>query len=805
MRTVRNVLQDLKYVWQTTRRSPAFVIAVILILAVGTGANTAIFSVLNGIVLRPLPFPDSDRLVSITSSQPSEKLSRIKTSNPDFEDFRDRNHTFEQIGAAIPFTETLVGLGEPQVLRCTAASPEFYSILGIRPVLGRLYRPEEYHEDAVKLLISYNFWQRMFGGDPQVIGRTINLGNSNQLIIGVMPPLPDIYPETDAWPTLVPDFQFMKWRGSRFLDIYGRLKPGVTTKQAEEDLTAILGRAPETPRGMRESITSLKSDLVGNIRPILVLLLGAAGLVLLIACVNVASLLLARSENRKQEIAVRISLGANRSRILSQLFTENLMIAIAGTVAGIFLASTAIKLIVRAGAAQLPRSSSVGINLPVMIFTLIIACLTSLLFGFAPSLALLKTDLNSALRAGRSDTGSSNRSRRTLLIVAEVGLSVILLVGAGLLMRSLTNLMQLDLGFQPDHLLTSHLRLASDTTQYDLNFYRRLLAEMPTKPGIESVAVADCIPGLRAPSASLIMSDKPVDPKHLPGTSGCWISADYFRAIGTPLLAGRMFSPRDDGTAPLVAIVNNSFARRFWQNESPIGKRIHVSYTGPGRTSDGVLRWREIVGVVADVKQNGLDTNPDAAVYMPFYQDETAHVYRSMRLFVRGVPNAGGLAGTVRAGLRQIEPDLPANVQTMPEVLSQSVSSRRFTLLLLSSFATLATLLAGFGIYGVVTYSVTRRTREIGLRMALGASRGRVLGMVLKEVLIPVVGGSLLGGLSAIAASGWMSNILYRTPPADPLVLSATVAIMLLVSLAAAAIPAQRAASTDPQSALRAE
>src|SRR5579871_2097073 len=629
MRTVRNVLHDLQYVWQTTRRSPAFVLAVVVILAVGTGANTAIFSVLNGIVLRPLPFPDPDRLVSITSRQPAEHLSRIKTSNPDFEDFRGRNHTFEQIGAVIPFTETLVGLGEAQVLRCTAASPEFYSILGIRPVLGRLYRPEEYHEDAVKIVLSYNFWQRMFGGDPHVIGRTINLGGSDQLIIGVMPPLPDIYPETDAWPTLVPDFPFMKWRGSRFLDIYGRLKPGVTTKQAEEDLTAILSRAPETPRGMRETITPLKNELVGNVRPILLLLLGAAGLVLLIACVNVANLLLARSENRKQEIAVRISLGADRSRILSQLLTENLGISLVGSCAGIFLASTAIQLIVRAGAAQLPRSSSVGINLPVMIFTLAIACLTSLLFGFAPSLALLKTDLNSALRAGRGDAGSSNQSRRSLLIVAEVSLSVVLLMSAGLLMRSLTNLMQLDLGFQPDRLLTLHLRLAIDSTQYDLAFYRRLLAELPTKPGIDSVAVADCTPGLRAPSASLIMSDKPVDPKHLPGTSGCWISSDYFRAIGTPLIAGRMFSPRDNATSPLVAIVNHSFARRFWPDESPIGKRIHVSYTGPGRTSDGRLRWREIVGVVADVKQNGLDTNPDAAVYMPFYQDETAHVYRS--------------------------------------------------------------------------------------------------------------------------------------------------------------------------------
>ena len=439
-----------------------------------------------------------------------------------------------------------------------------------------------------------------------------------------------------------------------------------------------------------------------------------------------------------------------------------------------------------------------------MLFTLLVACCTSVLFGFTPSLALLKTDLNSALRAGRSASGSWSRSRRTLLIVAEVSLSVVLLVGAGLLMRSLTNLMQLDLGFQPDHLLTSHLRLANDATEYDLSFYRRLLLELPVKPGVESVAVADCTPGLRAPSASLMMSDRPVDPKHLPGASGCWISSDYFRATGTPLIAGRFFDPRDNETAPLVAIINNSMARRYWPNENPIGKRINVSYTGPGRRSDGRIRWRQIVGVVSDVKQNGLDESPDASVYLPFYQDETGHVYRSMRLFVRGV-QMGSLAGTVRASLHAIEPDLPINVQPMSAVLSQSIGSRHFTLVLLSSFATLATLLAGFGIYGVVTYAVTRRTREIGLRMALGASRGRVLRMVLKEVLVPVMGGSALGGLSAIAASGWMRSVLYRTPPADPLVLSATVAIMLFVALAAASLPAHRAASTDPQTALRAE
>jgi putative ABC transport system permease protein len=805
---VANLFQDLQYTWQAMRRRPGFVIAMVAILALGTGVNTAIFSVVYGIVLRPLPFPSPDHLFFVSSSQPNQSLSRIKTSGPDYDDFRDRNHSFQQIAAVLPyFTETLVGEGEPQVLRCTAASPEFFQTLDVRPLLGRLYRPEEYHQDGVTLLISYNLWQRMFGGDRGVIGRVIRLGDSDQTIIGVLPPLPDIYPQTDAWPTLVPDFDFMKWRGNRFLDVIGRLKPGVSPRQAEDDLTSILRNAKETPAGMRESLLPLKTELVGNAKSILAMLMSAAALVLLIACVNVATLLLARSENRKQEIAVRISLGASRFRILQQLFTENIVIALIGGLVGVYLASNATTLIVAAGSAQLPRSSEVGINLSVLVFTLLIACLTSLLFGFTPSLALLKTDLSSALRAGRSDSGTWSRSRRTLLIVTEVSLSVVLLVGAGLLMRSLTNLMRLDLGFQPDHLVTAHLRLADGgfATPHQLNFYNRIFTELPPKPGVAAVGVADCVPGLRAATASLMIAARPVDPKHLPAVSGCWIGGDYFRATGTPLMAGRSFDQRDNGSAPLVAIVNNAMARRYWPTEDPIGKRINISYTGPGRSSDGQIRWRQIVGVVSDVKQNGLDENPEPALYLPFYQDETGHVYRSMRLFVRADRDSMNLSGTIRTTLKSIEPDLPITVQPMTEVLSQSVGPRHFTLVLLSSFAALATLLAGFGIYGVITYAVARRTKEIGLRMALGASRGRILHMVMKEALVPVIAGSILGGLSAVAGSGLMGNILYRTPPADPIVLLTTVAIMLFVALVAASLPAYRAASTDPLAALHSE
>jgi len=805
---MENLQQDLHYTWRSIRKSPGFVAAMVVILALGVGVNTAIFSVLYAILLRPLPFAHPSQLYAVFSTQSSQNLSRIYTSGPDYADFRDQNHSFQQIADVLPyFTGTLTGEGEPQVARCTAVSPEFFSMLGVRPLLGRLYRPNEFGRGTSITIISYGLWQRVFHGDPHIIGRTIRLSGESETIIGVMPPLPDIYPQTEIWSTLIPDFQFMQWRGNRFLDVIGRLKPGVSPRQAEQDLTSILHGSRETPAGMEEQIVPLQTVLVGNAKPVLAVLMAAAALVLLIACVNVATLLFARSENRKQEIAVRISLGASRRRIMQQLFTENLAFAVLAGLLGIYLASNTTKLIVVAGSSQLPRSSEIGINLSVLAFTLLIVCVTSLIFGFTPSLALSKTDLNSTLRAGRGDASPWSARRRTFLIAAEVSLSVVLLVGAGLLMQSLTNLLHTDLGFEPDHLLTSFLRLADGgfATPYQLNFYRRIFAELPNKPGVESIAVADCVPGLRAATVSLMFSDRPIDRNRLPAASGCFISADYFRALRTPLLNGRFFNQRDVAASPFVAIINNALARRFWPTENPIGKRINVTYTGPGRQSDGQVRWREIVGVVGDLKDRGLDESADPAIYLPFYQDETGHDYRAMHLFVRGEGNTKNLSATVRGSLRTIEPELPVTLQTMTDLLSQSLAPRHFALLLLSSFAILATLLAAVGIYGVISYAVARRTKEIGLRMALGANRADTLRIVFTDVLTPVLAGLSIGSFAALGGSRLMGSVLYRTPLIDSAVLLTTAAIMLSVAVCAAAVPAYRAGLIDPLTALRSE
>jgi putative ABC transport system permease protein len=731
-------------------------------------------------------------------------------SGPDLADLRDQNQSFEQVAGLLPnFTWTMTGEGEPQMLRCTAVSPEFFSLLGIHPILGRAYRPEEYHIDGETVIISYNFWWRQFGADPHIIGRVLRLSDSAMTVIGVMPALPDIYPQTDIWAKLIPDFQFMKARGNKFLVVYAKLKPSVSVTQGEQDLTAILHRAPETPADTLVFLVSLRDELTGKVRPILNVLMAAVGFVLLIVCVNVATLLSARNEERRREVAIRRSLGAGLVRLSRQWFTEHLILALFGGVLGMLLAQRGVRLLVWLGSNQLPRAEHVGINLPVLGFALLMSLLTSVIFGISPALALARSDVDPSLRSGRGDIGTVRRPRRNILIVSEVGLSVVLLIEAGLLVRGLWTLLHVDLGFMPDHLLTAYLRLPddpSDSTTGSLrqrNFYRALLTEVPELRGVAATAVADCMPGLRAATANLIFEDRPRDAKDVPSAAGCWISAGYFRASGTPLLRGRTFNERDIADAPAVVIVNDALARRYWPNQNPIGKRMVVSYLGPGRRSDVQLRVREVVGVVGNVKQHGLDAGTGATVYMPFYQDETGHVFSAMVLLVRCTKSPANVAGNVRAKIRQFEPNIPLTMRLMDDVLLQSLGPRRFTFVVLGVFAATALLLAGIGIYGVVTYSVSRRTREIGIRMALGAARVRVLAMILKEVLVPVSEGLALGTVTAITWCEFAAGTIYVNELPDPLVVIIAIALMLCVAVVATWLPAYRAASVTPLEALR--
>src|SRR5262249_46844450 len=534
---------------------------------------------------------------------------------------------------------------------------------------------------------------------------------------------------------------------------------------------------------------------------ILVLLMSAVAMVLLIASVNVATLLLARSEARRDEIDLRIMLGAGRLRLLQQLFTENLVLGVLGGLLGTFFAFWLTRLLLHIGSEQLPRNQNIAINFFVLFFMLLITVGASLLFGMAPALALIREHRAVAMSGSRA-TQPMRRPRRNFLVVSEVGLSLVLIIGTGLLLRSLRNLVREDLGFAPDHLLVTYMRLPhADRTVPVL--YQRLLEELPQLPGVQAAAVADCVPGMEsAYSAKLSLPDRAADAARIPSVAGCWISADYFRATGTALLNGRSFTEHDNRDAPAVAIVNRSLAEQYWPNQNAVGKFVAVSYIGPGRVVGGSEKTREVVGVVADVRRQGESGKP--AVYMPFAQDQTDHVLGGMNVYVRN-SGLGSVAEEVRVKMRRLRPDLPVTLRSIEIRRWELLAPRRFALLLLTGFALLALVLAAVGIHGVVAYSVSRRRREIGVRMALGAARGNVIGMVLKEILKLVAIGLIAGAIGAQACSRFIAGMLYGTRAADPLVLFSCAAVMLAVAGLAAWLPARRAASINPIEALRSE
>jgi putative ABC transport system permease protein len=794
---LERLLQDLRFAGRTLRKDRGFTTVAVLTLALGVGATTAIFSVFNGVLLQPLSYRDPGQLYGIWTVQEGQS-GQSGGSGPDLADLHDHAKSLDQVGAALPFSLVFTLGGEPKQLHATAISPDLFPMLGVRPLLGREYLPEEYHIDDGRVILSYDFWQKEFGGDPGIVGRSVD----DHMVIGVMPRLPDFFPQTDVWVTLIPDFEFMHWRGNRFLRLFGRLKHGVSPSQAEQELTAILRRSPETPPNMKVSVTSLRDDLVGNkIRPILVLLLAAVGLVLLIASVNVATLLLARSEARRQEIDLRMALGAGRGRLLQQLFTENLALAFLGGALGTVLALGLTRLLLRIASDQLPRNQNISINLNVLAFTLLTTIASSIMFGLAPSLKLIKAYRIAGLQGGPRAAQTLRRPRRNLLIISEVGLSLVLIVASGLLLRSLWKLARADFGFEPEHLLATYMRLPNEDPSVPA-FYQRLLAELPVLPGVQAAAVSDCYPGMGTASVNLGMPDRAPDPARIPTAWGCWISADYFRTTGTQLLRGRAFTEHDNLDAPPVAIINQSLASRYWPNQDAIGKSLSVAYFGAGRRPQGSEKLRQIVGVVADVKRIGEPGEP--GVYMPFTQDETKHVLWGMALYVRSWGTVD-VPAEMRAKIRSLRNDVPVNVVTWESKITQSLAPRRFTLLLLGAFALLALALAAIGIHGVVAYSVSRRTREIGVRMALGAGRESVVRMVLVEILKPVGVGLGVGAIAGLGCSRLIASMLYGTTATDPFVLITCAAIMLVVGLAAAWLPARRAASVNPMEALRSE
>ena len=799
---------DIRFGVRMLRKQPGFAVVAILTLGIGIGASTAMLSLVHDVLLRPLPYAHSDRLYAIWASSESTGQTKVAASGPDFEDYLDQNRSFVHLAEYIPrFTFTWTGDGEPKLVTCTSVSQDFFPMLGIRPFLGRLYEPREYtYLENDTLIVSYNFWKNQLGGDPHVIGRVIHFEGVSETIVGVLPPLSDLFPDTDVWPkhTVRPSWPYMKWRGNKFLRVMGELKPGVTPAMAEEDLTAILRRVPEEPRDVQVHLIPLKEDLVGNVRMPLYATLGAAALILIVACINVAALLLARMVKREGEIALRLSLGAGLRRIAQQLFTESMLLSAIGCTVGLLIAWGALRLLAHVPNLPLPRMDSVHLNVPALLATIAIATTITIFFGWISSVGFSRLNLFSALRPLGIQMTRRPLSLR-LLVVGEIACSVMLTVSVCLLVHSFWRVIHVDPGFEPESLLRVYLR----TNYYDEKgrpFWKSVLTETASLPGVRHVALSDWRPGRDAATATFVFEDRPNDPTRLPSGEGSWVSDDFFRTIGTPLIAGRFFTEHDDDKAPAVAIINDEAARRFWPGQNPIGKRIGVNYTGPGRRSEAAPRLREIVGVVGNIRHDSLDAPAAPAIYLPYLQDETNHDMATMSLFLRADGNAIALADSVRDRIHAVEPNQPVqNIQNVADLVSQSVATRRYTLVLVSAFAAVGLLLAAVGVYGVISYATSQRAREFGIRIALGATRGRVVSHVLQGSAVLTAFGSVFGIVCSLFLTRSLSSLLFEVSPLDLLSFSAAVTLLALVSIGASLFPAWRAARVDPIIAMQSE
>jgi len=803
-----HLFADVRYALRGMRRSPGFSTTAVLMLALGIGINAAVFSVFAHVLLSPLRFADSGSLYVVSSHAASLGDTRRASSGPDFRDYRDQNTVFSGVAAVIPhFSEPWTGDGTPRVVYCSAATQQFFSVMGIRPVLGRLFSPQEYtslHNHTV--LISRKFWQQQLGGDPHVIGRSIRIEDVSSIIVGVLPDLPDLYPDTEIWDKLTtePSWEYMNWRANKFLDVIGRLKPAVSRSVAQQQLTSILRRGEGEPKDVQVQLTPLKDFVVGPVTRQLDIIMAAVATVLLVVCMNTAAFLLSRAVKRSPELAVRLGLGASRGRIRQQLLVEGLLLSSIGGVLGIALASTSVGMLRTVPGLALPRLQSLHLDLLALFASVALVGLASVVFAALPASVLSRLNVVSGLHGGWTETGKAQRRPFSALIIAEIACAVVLTVCAGLLVRSFVRVQAVDLGFQPARVLSAYLRTNYFAPE-GLQFWHNVLSGVASLPGATAAAASDCMPAARAMSATIVFGDRPNDPNHAPASEGCWISRDFFSTVGSALLKGRFFSDRDNATAPLVVIINAEAAQRFFPGEDPIGKRIAVNYVALGTVN--APRMREIVGIVANLRQRALDLPSEPAVYVPYLQDETYHVLASMNLFVRSAGDDPGLLATgVRARVQSMYPNQPVErVMVMHDVVSHTLAQRTFSMGLMTAFAGLALLLCAIGIYGVVSYVTSQRTREFGIRMALGATRQDVLRNVLQQGGSLVAVGVAIGvGLSLLTTQA-LSQLLFETAPFDTTIFAIAVFMLGLIGVLACLLPGIRASQLDPRAALNTE
>lgn len=811
---MRELAQDLRYGLRGFLRTPLATAVALTALMLGIGANSAIFNVVNAVLIRPLPYRDSANLVVVWTNQQSKGMRKEFVSPLDYRDFAGENHVFDRIGAFRIQPAVLAGT-EPERVRMASVSPILFDVLGARPVAGRWFASEEDQPSKNSVaILSEGFWRRRFAASPNALGQSLTLDGHSYAIVGIAPAgfrLGDN--PSEIWIPYTPDPKQLAplMRGYRSLTVLAHLKPGVSLVQAQTEMREIARRMaqsnPETNTGYSVDVMPLEEQIVGNAGATLWTLFGAVLVVLLIACVNVANLLLARAGDREKEIAVRTSLGANPGRIVRQLLTESVLLSLAGGLLGLALAAWATPTLVKLAPLDLPRAQEISLDWRVLAFTLGVSILTGLLFGLAPALASARTDLNSILKtSGRSTTGHRSRSRlRDILVVSEVASCVVLLIAAGLLIRSFVRLEDVNPGFRADRVLTMQLSLA-EARYPGLKvglFYQQLLDRVRNLPGVESAGACQFLPmSGRDVSLNFQIEGQPqANAANQPRAKLRAASAEYFSALGIPLLRGRLFDRSDDARTPKVAIINQLAAERYWPHQDPIGRRILSG------VDDN--QWSTIIGVVANVKHAGLDTDTSPETYYHYLQlppEVMNYAESTMSLAIRTVGAPAALTAAVRQQVRALDPDLPVfNVKTMQEVVEGSIAQQRFRTRLLSVFAGLALWLASLGLYGVMAYSVTQRINELGVRAALGALPGDILGLIVGHGVRLAVFGIGIGLVIAFTGTRFISRLLFGVSAVDPLTFGGACLVVLAVAILASAVPAWRAIQVDPVTALRTE
>ena len=803
---METVLQDLRYGLRMLRKSPAFTIVAVIALALGIASTTAIFSVVDEVLLHPLPYPGSGRIVCVSQKLRSNG-AEASVSPANYLDWAAQNHVFSHMAASRGFQGSLTGGERPERVRFTVVSENFFSLFGVNPLLGRglLAADEKAGNDHV-VVLSYGLWKSRFGSDRGLVGRNITLNGEPYTVVGVMPAnfAPDDYGElwmSSRWDVppypFTPDKDPRSLRDSNYFDAWARLKPEVTLAQASAEMDAIARelekRYPEANTDIGINVVGMQDNFVSDIRPTLLLLVAAVVLVLLIGCANVANLLLARATDRAKEVSIRSALGASRLRLVRQLLTESILLALVGGALGVLLAAWAVPALLALSPPDISDFKHIGLNLEVLGFSIAVSVFSGILFGLAPAFHASRENLSGSLKEGERGSTSSRGRTRSALVVAEVGLSLVLLISAGLIVKSFVRLMNVDPGFDPDRLLVFSVGLPpSATTAQQDAFYQQVQDRIEAVPGVQSVGAVSRLPlsgGNSGRSFKIPGSDQAYDTDIRVSTPS------YFHAMAIPLLKGRSFTEQDAQGSVEVAVVNETFARTVFPGQDPIGK--YILDFGPAKDK------LQIVGVIGNVRHEALETDPRPEVYLPFGQGHWPSVFMVVR---SKTSDPLALTSGVQNAVWSVNKDVPlSNLRTMQGVIARSVVQRRFTTLLLAIFAGLAMLLAAVGLYGVMSYTVSQRTHEIGIRMALGAQKADVLKLVVRQGMSLVALGVVLGVVAAVAATRLMSGLLFGVSATDPAVFGGIAALLASVALAANYVPARRATKVDPMVALRYE